>query len=283
MEKTKHAQQIRLAVQIFFFTMIAFLTGGKALAEAGILPAAVSEVSLHAICPFGGVVTLYNLATVGRYIQKIHASSVVLMVLVFLSAILFGPVLCGWVCPLGSLQEWVGGLGRKLFGKRYNNLVPAKADRILRFARYGVLIWVVYVTAASTKLVFQDVDPYFALFNFYSGEVALTALLILAVTVLLSLLMERPWCKYACPYGAVLGLTNLFRVFGIRRKSSTCIDCKACDRACPMNIIVSTAKTVTDHQCISCLKCTSDTACVVPDTVAMATPSFKMGSKEKTL
>ena len=88
------------------------------------------------------------------------------------------------------------------------------------------------------------------------------------MTLALSLLVERPFCKYACPYGAVLGVFNLFRVFGIRRNPPTCTNCKACDRACPMNIQVSTRPgRVRDHQCISCLECTSEKACPEKDTV----------------
>ena len=66
-----------------------------------------------------------------------------------------------------------------------------------------------------------------------------------------------------------MGLTNFFRIFKIRRNSETCIDCKACDRACPMNIKVSETETVRNHQCISCGECTSDSACPVEDTVDM--------------
>jgi polyferredoxin len=89
-----------------------------------------------------------------------------------------------------------------------------------------------------------------------------------------SLFVERPFCKYACPYGALLGLTNFFRVFGIKRNKETCIDCKACDKACPMNINVSGAGTVRNHQCISCLECTSEAACPVKDTVELGAGKF---------
>ena len=98
---------------------------------------------------------------------------------------------------------------------------------------------------------------------------AVTGYIALALVVALSLFVERPFCKYACPYGAVLGIFNLFRIFGIKRNAPTCISCKACDRACPMNIQVSTAKVVRDHQCISCLECSSEAACPVPATVDM--------------
>ena len=93
-----------------------------------------------------------------------------------------------------------------------------KADRVLRYLRYGVLAWVLWATATSAKLIFAEYDPYYALFNFWTGEVAVTAFIALAAVVVLSLFIERPFCKYACPYGALLGLTNLFRPFSIRRK-----------------------------------------------------------------
>jgi polyferredoxin len=126
------------------------------------------------------------------------------------------------------------------------------------------------VTATSGKLFFASIDPYFALFNFWTSEVAIGGLVILAVTLLASLVVERPWCKYACPYGAVLGITNLFRVFKIRRNETDCKVCQVCSRDCPMNIPVHAVKVVRDHQCISCLECTSEGICPVPATVEFA-------------
>ena len=208
------------------------------------------------------MVSIYQFATVGTFVQKIHASSFILMIIGFLLAVLFGPVFCGWVCPFGSIQEWFGGIGRKLFKRRrYNHFIPAKVDKYLRYLRYFVLIWVLYMTAVTGKLIFQEYDPYFALFNFWTSEVAVIGMVILGLSLLGSLFVERPWCKYACPYGAVLGITNLFRVFKIRRTAATCKLDGACDIYCPMNIPVSSLTVVRDHQCISCLECTSEARC----------------------
>jgi polyferredoxin len=146
----------------------------------------------------------------------------------------------------------------------------------LRYLRYGVLAWVIYATAVTGKLIFQDVDPYYALFQFWSGEVAVTALVILGLTIVGAIFVERPWCKYFCPYGAFLGLGNLIRVFKIRRNTSSCINCKACDRDCPMNIKVSESKVVYNHQCITCLECTSEQACPVENTVELSVKGVKM-------
>jgi polyferredoxin len=275
---------IRRVVQVFFFALIALISINHTLAETGKGISFLSNASLHAVCPFGGVVTIYQYATSGTFVQKIHESAFILMILGFLLAVLFGPVFCGWICPFGTLQEWIASLGRKIFKRRrFNHFIPQKIDRILRYTRYIVLIWVIYVTAATGTLIFSSYDPYFALFNFWTGEVAIAGLVILGITLLASLFIERPWCKYACPYGAVLGLSNLIRIFRIQRISSTCRMDGACDITCPMNINVSAKDTVYDHQCISCLECTSEARCPVAGTVTFTSKSNKSLSKNADL
>ncbi len=269
--KTK-TDRMRIGVQIFFFVLIAAIVVNHSLDEAGVgsLPV-LSSATLHALCPFGGVVSTYQYVTTGTFVKKTHESSFILMWIVFVLTLLLGPVFCGWVCPLGSVQEWVGKIGRKIFGKRYNRFIPYRFDRILRYLRYLMLFWVLYMTAVTGKLIFGDIDPYYALFNFWTGEVAIAGLVILGVVLATSLLVERTFCKYACPYGAILGIFNLFRIFKIKRNVSTCTSCKACDKSCPMNIQVSTATAVRDHQCISCMKCTSEQACPIENTVELTT------------
>jgi len=266
----------RVILQIFFFTLIALIAVNHTLVENGGGIPLLSGATLHAVCPFGGVETLYKFVTAGTFIQKVRESSFTLMIIVFLLSVLFGPVFCGWVCPLGTVQEWVGKLGRKIFkSKRYNHFIPLQLDKALRYARYGVLVWALYITINSGKLLFQEYDPYYALFSFWTGEVAVSAFIILGVTLLLSLFIERPWCKYACPYGALLGLTNLFRVFQIRRVAATCRNDGACDIKCPMNIAVSEKRIVRDHQCITCLECTSEAVCPVKETVILSAGAVK--------
>jgi polyferredoxin len=266
---------IRKIVQWGFFVLIAFIAVNHSLVESGGGIPLFSSASQHAVCPFGGVVSIYQLATVGTFVQKIHQSSFVLMAIAFLLAILFGPVFCGWVCPLGTIQEFVSGFGRRFFRKRFNHFVPARIDRPLRYLRYLVLLWVLYMTAITGKLIFSEYDPYFALFNFWTSEVSIIGLTILGLTLAGSFFVERPWCKYACPYGALLGLTNFFRIFSIRRNQTTCKADGACSILCPMNIPVDSKTVVRDHQCISCLECTSEAVCPVKATVQFATRGAK--------
>ena len=96
---------IRRVVQWFFFLLIAAIAVNHTLAESGAAIPFLADASLHAVCPFGGVETLYTFTASGLLVKKIHDSSLVLAAIVLLLSILFGPVFCGWVCPLGMVQE----------------------------------------------------------------------------------------------------------------------------------------------------------------------------------
>jgi len=279
--KNQKKHLIRLAVQIFFLALIILISFNHFRSEQGLAPLLTGSPSLHAVCPFGGVVTIYSYFTEGTFIQKIHQSSITLMWLVLGLTLLFGPVFCGWICPFGTVEEFIGKIGRKIFKKRYNNFIPLKLDRLLRYLRYVILILVVVNTAISGKLLFSNFDPYFALFKIWSSEVTRLSLLALALTLIGSLFVERPWCKYLCPFGALLGIFNFFRIVKLKRNEKTCINCKICDRVCPMNIDISTSKVISDHQCISCLLCTDEIACPVSNSLSFSVLERK-NSKENS-
>ena len=196
MAKKIKSGRIRLSVQILFFVIVTIIATSHSLEKAGINIPFLPSASLHAVCPFGGVVSIYEVFISGNFVKKIHESSFILMFIVFGLAIFLGPVFCGWVCPLGSFQEWIGKLGKKLFKKKYNNIIPYKIDKILRFIRYIVLFQIVKMTAQSAELLFVNIDPYYALFNFWTGEVAVTALIVLGVVIVASFFIERPFCKF---------------------------------------------------------------------------------------
>jgi len=270
MKKNNTARRVRLAVQIGIFSLVFTISISKWLSESRIAVPFLPDASLHAVCPFGGVVTIYQFIATGGFVQKIHSSAFILMLLGLLAAVLFGAIFCGYLCPFGAFQEWIGKLGKRLFPKKFNRVVPVSLDRILRYLRYVVLALVLYQTTATAKLVFENVDPYYALFNFFSSEVAISAYIALGCVAVLSLFIERPWCKYFCPYGALLGLFNKIRIFKIRRNPVTCVGCQKCSQVCPMNIPVFREQVINSHQCIACHKCTSDDFCPIPDTVTLS-------------
>ncbi|MBN2878352.1 MAG: 4Fe-4S binding protein [Clostridia bacterium] len=251
--KSKH---LRLISQIAFFAFIAIIAVNHSLTEIGRGLGFVPELSLHAICPFGGVATLASLIMGQGLIRQLHASVMVIGSAVLLLTLIFGPVFCSHICPLGSIQEWIGKLGKKIFKNRYNKLIPQKLHNILKYLRYVVLVLVLVQTYRTATLMFANVDPYYALFNFWTGEATIAAISILVVTLIMSLFVERPWCKYACPYGGLLGLVSKISLFKIRRNEATCVSCGLCDRKCPMLIDVSKKKKVTDTLCNRCMQCT---------------------------
>ena len=253
--KSKH---VRLTAQIIFFALIALISVNHTLAETGAELSFLPEVSLHAICPFGAVETFGSLMTGWGLIRQLHPSVMVIGSVVLLLTLLFGPVFCSHICPLGSIQEWIGKLGRKIFKKRYNKLVPKKLHNILKYLRYVVLVLILVQTYRTASLMFENVDPYYALFHFWTGEAAVAALIILGVTLVMSLFVERPWCKYACPYGALLGIVGKVSLFKIHRSQAKCIDCGKCDKACPMLIDISKKKVVRDTLCNRCMICTAE-------------------------
>jgi polyferredoxin len=180
-------------------------------------------------------------------------------------ALLFRSAFCGWICPLGFLQDLVSnfshvfqkripGFRRALATIRKRNTWLGIADRYLRYLKYLVLAWAVGGSAYFGFMVFRDYDPWATLlnlveFSFTPGVIVLVVILIAAFFV------ERPWCRYACPLGAASGLLGKLSPVYIKREDSACKICKVCTNACPMGLQVHTANTIKSVDCISCLEC----------------------------
>lgn len=231
-------------------------------------------VGVDALCPFGGLETLFSLIAGTGLIKKIAASSVALLVAAVVTALVFRRAFCGRVCPLGYLQELCGGIGRRVFKRR--PAMPQVLDRPARYLKYVVLAAILVLTWNAGGLVVRAYDPWVAYNHLTSAELLTENGIGLAVLVIAlggSLVYDRFFCKYACPMGAFLGLISRFSVFKVRRNAGTCIDCKACDKACPVNVKVSEVQTVTSPECIDCGECVS--ACPVADTLAVSAPKGK--------
>lgn len=264
---------IRLVIQLCFFLSIGLIAINHTLAESGRALPIIGKASIHAICPFGTVAGLYQLITTGTFVKKVHGASLIILYLVLFLSLVFGPVFCGWMCPLGSIQEWFNKLAKGL--KIPQRKLPNKLDKLLRHLRYIVLIMVMIMTARLGELAFNTIDPYYALFNFWTDDFMVISGYVLIAVLLIGLVIERAWCKYICPLGALLGISNKLRIFKIIRTEPTCINCKQCSKVCPMDIPVHERDVVDDVQCIGCMKCTSDLTCPIEKTVQLETVSKK--------
>jgi len=225
-----------------------------------------APVGVDALCPFGAIESAFTLIATGKFIQRIEISSVILLVAVLVTALIFRRAFCGYICPLGTLQELFARLGNRLFGRRYT--MPHVVDRPARYLKYLVLVLTVIFSAHTAELVIRPYDPWAAYQHLTSNEVLTEfrwGLVALAVTLIGSAVFDRFFCKYLCPMGAFLALISPVSLTKVRRNRDTCVHCSACDRACPVNIKVSEKLVVSSAECINCDECVN--RCPVADTL----------------
>lgn len=249
---TRHTSQ---AVVVAF---IAYTVWRKAVGADG-------APSGEAFCPFGGFETLFTWVTTGRTVAHTHTANLTLAgILVVLTLALRGSF-CGWLCPLGAIQEALHAVGdavarripllrraRRRIGADGTWL--ARIDRVARYGKYVVLAWATIGAAVTGVMVFRDYDPWAALLSVVEFEFS-TAFVILIVMLVMSLFVERPFCRYACPLGAIVGIVGKASPVAVQRDDSACLGCDICNRACPMRIPVNRRTRVTDAACNGCLEC----------------------------
>ncbi len=214
--------------------------------------------SIDALDPFGGLETLLKFAAGGTFIKKIEPGTLVMFTGIVALGIVLSRFFCGWFCAFGALQGVFGWLGKKVFGRRFT--VPAKLDRVLRWLKYPVLVAVIFFTWQTGELVIRPYDPLAAFGHLSAGLTAVWAefavgFVLLILTLVLSMLYERAFCKYLCPLGAVNAILGRIPLFRIKRVESTCISCAKCDRVCSMNVDVSHGQAINSPECISCMEC----------------------------
>jgi len=218
---------------------------------------------LDSYCPFGGIETLVYYMQTGQFIEKTNISNFILLLAVLILGVVAGAAFCSWLCPLGTVQEWLAKLGKKIFGRNYE--VPAKAHRVLRYLRYVTLFLIVYLTVQGSRLVFEEYDPFKVLFHFNFETT--TAIVIFVLTIVLSILIDRFWCKYLCPLGAVFSVLSRFNLINIRRNREQCTDCGLCTKKCFMKIDVANETKVSSADCTKCLECVN--SCPKPEALML--------------
>jgi polyferredoxin len=256
----------RRLVQFGVFAFIACIAIRHLLVgEAG----AAITASWEAYCPMGGLETLYTfIASGGKYVPHVHLSNVVILVAALVTALVARNAFCGWLCPFGFIQDMISSFSafvqkrvpairRAVRTLKTRGARLAVLDRYLRFLKYGVLAWAVIGAAVYGFMVFRDVDPWAALWNLL--ELSLTlGTIVLAIVLIASLFIERPWCRYACPLGAATGLVGMLSPFYLKRDAAACTSCAICTKACPVGLPVHTATTIRHADCMSCLECVGE-------------------------
>jgi ferredoxin len=140
-------------------------------------------------------------------------------------------------------------MNRPQFARRWR-----RVDRVLRCGRWVVLGWALIGAALTGTMVVRTADPWAALISV--GPVrAEPGLRRPGRDLRAGLFIERPFCRYACPLGAIQGLTARISPVAIQRDADTCLGCDVRNKACPVDIPVNTRTRVTDTACTGCLEC----------------------------
>lgn len=253
-QKWTRTQWVRLAVQLLFLALTTGAIIRHRINEAtGLAGPEIGAPSVDALSPMGGLETLWTWVSTGTLLRHLHMSDLILLGATVLLVFLLGPVFCGWICPFGTLQEWLYRLRTRFLPWKFT--VPPKLDRVLRYGRYLVLGLVLFATYSAGEFIFGDYCPWKAVWDLGGTELAIGGGIVLGLVVAGGLLAERAWCRYACPLGAFLGIFNKLTPVRLRRTAAACTSCNLCNRKCPMDLEIAGVDAVTDTTCNRCLQC----------------------------
>jgi polyferredoxin len=258
----KHLPNMRRIVQLAF-TLFCLYTGWQfyhfyqwAIGASTIYVA--RPPSVEGFLPIGALVSLKRLILTHNY-DSIHPAGLT----IFLAALTLGLLLrkgfCGWICPVGFASNLA-----ELTGRKFKTIltpptwfdIPLLSIKYLLLAFFSYLIlWKMPLPAIETFLrseynMIVDVKMLY----FFMSPSRLAGGIMLSLLAL-SFFFRNPWCRYLCPYGALLGLLALVSPFQVKRNAGTCIGCKKCEKVCPASIPVSLKTTMRSPECVGCLEC----------------------------
>ncbi|HSD20523.1 MAG TPA: 4Fe-4S binding protein [Anaeromyxobacter sp.] len=258
-------------VGLEFARFVSQVTGGGAIVASR--PPAVES-----FLPISALVGLKRFLLT-RYWDAIHPAGLTILLAAIATAFLARKAFCSWVCPVGTISRALEWIGRRTLWRRRWPAVPRWLDLPLSSLKYlllGFFAWQVglmpleaiegflhspYNAAADAKMLLFFLHP------------SPTSLAVIVGLVALSLLVKHLWCRYLCPYGALLGVASLLSPLSVRRDPDVCNDCRACTRACPAEIPVHARLRVLSSECTGCMSCVA--ACTVPDCLGVT----RMGAR----
>lgn len=169
---------------------------------------AETPVDVEKFCPFGGLQSLGSYWVNHSLACSMSMLQIMMGIVLVAGVVLFAKLFCGYLCPLGTLDEAMGRLGRKLH-LQFDIRQGSVADKVLRVAKYVLLFVILYNTLATSELFCKKIDPYYAMATGFKGEIVLwMSLTAIGLLFLGGIVVRMFWCRYICPLGA---LSNAFK------------------------------------------------------------------------
>jgi polyferredoxin len=260
----QNASRWRLAIQWLFFGWCLFLgiqfglfvRHFESMGRAGYYP---RPPGVEGFLPIGSLVSLKSWLFTGHF-DPVHPAALVLFLTFLVMALLARKSFCSFICPAGALSEGAWTLGERLMGRNFR--VWRGLDLFLQFAKYALLFFFVkLILFGMPVFALREflAAPYWAIadvkmLHFFT-DMSTTSMVVIAVLTVLSFIYKNFWCRYLCPYGALLGLLGMLSPFKVSRNAERCTSCGDCRRACPAQIDVQHKARVHSPECTGCLTC----------------------------
>ena len=282
------SQQFRRTVQFAFLGLnvwlaIEFLRWTSYFESNGQTAYVERPAGLDGWLPIAGLMNLkYFLVT--RRFPTIHPSAMVLGVIFLLSSMLLKKTFCSWMCPVGTVSEYLWKLGHKFF--RLNIRVPRWLDIPLRSLKYLLMALFVFIVISMSAEALNDfmVAPFgiiadVKMLNFFRG-IGVIGVAVLASLVILSVVIQNFWCRFLCPYGALMGIVSTVSPVKVRRDPDACIDCGKCNKACPASLPVAQLLQIRSLECTGCMQCIA--SCPAENALQFSLPPRKVAPDRGT-
>ncbi len=258
-----HSQTLRRVVQLAFFALnvwigVEFFLFVRHYETGGASVWVPRPPGVEGWLPIASLMNLKVWALTGQ-VPAMHPSGMFILIAFLAISFLLRKSFCSWLCPVGTISEYLWKAGRQTF--RRNFQLPRWADIALRSLKYilmGLFLYAVGSMSVDAIRAFLE-GPYgvisdVKMLNFFRFLGA-TGAVTIGVIAILSIFIQNFWCRYLCPYGALMGLVSRFSPARIRRDPVTCIDCAKCTKACPSLLPVDKLITIRSPECTGCLEC----------------------------